>query len=173
MPSTNTIDGDLRVTGRLVPATFTPPAGAVDNAAVAASAGIVATKLQHQYIVTHTQKTGADVATQTEDVHIVHGLTGTVVGVDVACSTAPTGGDKAFTVNVHKGNQSTAFATILTGNISYSSSQANRQVVSGTLVGSPTLADGDTLRVIVTTSGSTGSQGQGLVVAITLREDAD
>ena len=80
---------------------------------------------------------------------------------------------KQFTVDLKKCNQgSPTPATILSSAITYSSSQADCEVVAGT-ISSGTLADGDTLVVEVAVSGSTGTQGQGLVVTVTVREDAE
>lgn len=167
------IEGDLRVSGQLTAGTLKPSAGSVTNASVDAAADIAATKLEHRHQFTYRQKTGTAIVSATEDVYTVHGVTGEVVAVDVVATTAPTGGDKAFTVDVQKGNQSTAFATVLTGVVTVDNSKADRQVVAGSLVGSPSTADGDTLRVVVAASGATGTQGQGLVVTITVREKAD
>lgn len=166
------IRGNLTVGGTLVPKLFKPPAGSITDAAVEAAAGIQATKLQHQHVFTHRQKTGADVATQTEDLFTVRAA-GSVVGVDVVATTAPTGGNKQFTVDVQKGNQSTGFATILTAVVTYDSTKANRQVVEASLIADPSYADGDTIRIVVTASGSTGSQGQGLAVTLHAREAAN
>jgi hypothetical protein len=173
MSESNTFPGDVRIGGQLVPVDLVIPAGKVTDASVQTAAGIQASKLQQQRTITYRQKTGADVATATEDVHTVRGTTGTAIGVDIVCTTAPTGGNKLFTVDVQKGNQATGFATILTGVVTIDNTKANRQVVEASLVASPTLADDDTLRVVIAASGSTGSQGQGLLVSITTREDAD
>jgi hypothetical protein len=173
MADTVTIPGNLRVGGQLVPVTIVLPANSVTDASVQTAAGIQASKVQQQYVITYRQKTGTDVASATEDTYIVHGATGTVIGVDVVCTTAPTGGLKQFTVDVQKGNQSTGFTTLLTAVVTYDQSKANKQVVAGTLIASPTLANDDTIRVVITASGATGSQGQGLVVVVTIREDPD
>jgi hypothetical protein len=167
------VDGDQRVKGQLNCGTLAMQTASINDAMVTANAAVDAAKLKHQHAVKYSQDAGADVVTKTQDVHIVRGATGKAIGVNVAASTAPTGGDKKFTVDVQKGNQATGFATILTAVVTIDNTVANRQVVSGGLVASPTLAVGDTLRVIVTASGTTGSQGQGLNVTVTTREDAD
>jgi hypothetical protein len=173
MAESNSIPGNLRVGGQLVPVSIVLPSSSVTDTAVQAAAGIQASKLQQQYAITYRQKTGADITSATEDVYVVRGVSGTVIGVDVVTATAPTGGDKAFTVDVLKGNQSTSFATLLNSVVTINNTKVNRQVVGASLVASPTLADNDTIRVVVATSGSTGSQGQGLVVTISTREDPD
>jgi hypothetical protein len=173
MGDTNTVPGDLRVGGTIFCGGMSLPTNVVIDANVSPVAKIQASKLQHQHAVRHTQVAGADIASKTEDIYIVRGVSGTVVGVQVAASTAPTGGNKLFSVDLLKGSQASAFATLLTGVITYDNTKTNREVASGTLVGSPTVAAGDTLRIVVAASGSTGSQGQGLVVTVQVREDAD
>jgi hypothetical protein len=140
----------------------------ITAAMIAPAAGVQANKLQQQREYSHRQATGTAIVAMTEDIAVVGGA-GTVVGVTVMESTAPTG-DHVTTVDVQKSTGGGAFATILTGTISYSVSQANLAVVAGTLLSVPALLAGDVLRVIVTVSGSTSSQGQGLVVTVTTNE---
>jgi hypothetical protein len=172
------VDGDLRVKGTVTAAGLNLQNATITDAMIQAAANLAASKLEHQHAITYRQKTGADVVTETVDLHIARGNTGSVIGVDVVATTAPVGTgtpatDKKFTVNVLKGNQSTGFATVLTAVVTIDSTVANRQVVAASLVASPALAAGDTIRVVVTASGSTGSQGQGLVVNVNVREKAD
>lgn len=173
-----TINDDLRVGGTLTAKQFVPPDACITAKAIQASAGIEATKLQHQHALRVVQAAGADVASKTEPIYIVRGATATVIEINVLILTAATGTgtpatDKKFTVDLQKGNQSTGFATLLSSVITVGNSTAARQVVAGTLVASPALADGDTLEVIVTASGTTGTQAQGLAIVVTIREDAD
>jgi hypothetical protein len=163
----------LTVNAHFICKSWTPPSNQLGDDAITTGANVRASKLEHQYRVRYSQRPGADVVTQTEDVHVVGGLTGTLEGVDVAPITAPTGGDKKFTVDIQKGNQSTGFTTMLTAVVTIDNTIVNRQVVAGSIVGGNTLADGDILRVIVTASGSTGSQAQAVVVVLKIREKAD
>lgn len=133
------------------------------------NAGLSALQAVHQFPVHYSQAGGANVASESRPVHICKEAA-TVAAIEVATVTAPTGGDKQFTVDVQKGNQASTFATILSSVVTIDSSKSDRQVVVATLASSA-LADGDTLRVVVTASGSTGSQAQGLIVTITLREN--
>ena len=149
------------------------PAGAVGDAEVKAAAGLAASKLEHQHAIRYAQADGSDVAAATEAVYTVRGVTGTIEAVQAACLTAPTGGDKAFTVDLKLGNEGSPVpASVLSAPIAYAAAQSDLEVEAGTIT-SPDLAAGDTLAVVVAVSGSTGSQGQGLIVTITLREDAD
>lgn len=147
----------------------TLPAATVADAAIAAAAKISASKLQHRHSLNYQQAAGADIATATIPLFIAR-KAGSILAIEVAAHTAPTGGDKQFTVDLQAGNQSTAFATVLSAVVTYSSTQADREVEVGT-ISTPALAIADQLRLVVTASGSTGSQGQGLAITVTVDED--
>lgn len=163
MPSR--IDDDFYVAGTLGARTLSIPAGTIVDAAVSASAAIAATKVVHQFPVQYAVASGVAVATISIPLHIVRGATGTVVGIEVTCTQAPTSSD-TVTTNLHKSTGGGAFATILTGNISLSSSSTARVVYAGT-ISSADLVDGDILMAVVT---ATGTSCQGLCVVVTLRE---
>jgi hypothetical protein len=171
MAQLSTHRGDLDIQGNLSASSMSIPAGTVTNSDIASVAGIEATKLEHRYAIQYQQADGSDVATATVPVHIVRGATATIQDVEVVCVDAPEGGDKTFTVDVHYGNASSALATVLSAPISYGTANPDLTVVGGTLATSA-LTAGDTLVVIVTASGSSGNQGQGLIVNIALSEDA-
>jgi len=148
----NLIAGNLTVSGTITCDNVTSVSGTV------------------QFAVHHKQVAGADVASKSEVVHIARAA-GTIVAVQVSAETAPTGGDKQFTVDLRKGSQSAAYATVLSAVVTYDdASTADKQVLSGTL-STTTYAAGDQLKVIVTASGTTGSQGQDLCVTVWLREN--
>lgn len=147
------------------------PDGTVTNAAVNASAAIAASKLVHRYPLSYSQANGADVASQTMLLHVMRAA-GEVVSIEARVTTAPTGGDKAFTVDVLKAaDGSGSWTSLLSSVITFNSSDSNDTLEVGTLIGSPTLADGNAIRVVVSASGSTGSQGQGLVVTVNVNEN--
>jgi hypothetical protein len=165
--SQDILGGDVHVRGTLSAATFTPPSGCISNSHVSASAGIAATKLEHQFAVQYTTAAGSAVATATHPLHIVRGTTGEIVSVEVICTTAPTSSD-TVTVMLQRSTGGGAFANALSGNISLSSSSTARVAYAGTLSVTD-LVDGDILQVVVTAS---GTSCQGLCVVVTLREDA-
>lgn len=147
-------------------------AGAFDDDDIAASADIAATKLEHQHALNYSQADGSDVVAAIVPIHIVRGTAGTIVAFEVVCVDAPSGGDKTFTVDLLIADAGTPSpASVLTGAVTYPNGTADCTVRTGT-ISSATLADGDTLLVQVAVSGSTGNQGQGLIVTTTIREDA-
>ena len=148
------------------------PAGLIDDADVSAGAAIDADKLQHRHAISYSQVDGTDVASATQLLFIARAAC-TVVSVEVRPTTAPTGGDKQFTVDIQKATDgSGSWSTLLSSVVTMSSADSDDTLEAATLIGSPTLVDGDAIRVVVTASGSTGSQGQGVNVTVNLDEAA-
>jgi hypothetical protein len=151
---------------------FYPPAGAINNSHVSSDANnrIAAAKLIHRIDLHYSQADGADVVAATVLLRICRGIA-TLLGVELRPTTVPAGGDKAYTVDVLKASDgSSSWTSLLTGVITISSADAADTKQAGTLIGTPTTAAGDAIRVVVATSGSTGSQGQGFVLTIYLEE---
>jgi hypothetical protein len=90
-----------------------------------------------------------------------------VISVDVTPINKPTG-DYTTTVDIHKGNGSTAYATILTGDVTLSNASANRTAQAASLDSAQVnLNAGDSLvGVVDATTGTTGGQGSGLQVTV-------
>lgn len=152
---------------------FTAPDGSITSNSFSAVAGeaLATSKQVHRFAVNYSQASGSDVVSETRIVHIVQGA-GSIKAVEVVPDTAPTGGDKQFTVDVLIGNASTAYATTLTSAVTVNTSSVTRTIQAGTISGGGTVADGDSVQVVVTASGSTGSQGQGVNVLISIDEAA-
>lgn len=149
--------------------TVTLPDGTITNAMVNSGASIAAAKAVHRSPIVYYQAEGSDVASATASIY--HARTaGEIVAVEVCPITAPTGGDKQFTVDVKNGDASTAFASVLSAVVTVDNTSVDKTPQTGT-VSSATIADGDILQVVVTASGSTGSQGQGVTVVIWVNEN--
>jgi len=167
------IETDLYVNGHLRSQTFTPPVASITNVSIVAGAGIEASKLQHQHALDYKQGDGSDIVAAIVPLHVVRGATGLVIDVEVVAQTAPTGGDLAFTVDVQTASEaSPSPVSVLSSVITVDATKADYEVVSGT-ISNADLAVDETILVVIAVSGSTGSQGQGLIVTITIREDAD
>jgi hypothetical protein len=140
---------------------------------VSASTKFDAIKVVQEVVLFHTQDDGSDVAARTfEPVYTVNGASCTVIAVEVVCVDAPDGGDKQFTADVKKMSQaSPSPASILYEPITVDSTVSDGEV-SAAVITSASLSDGDTIGVTITPSGSTGNQGQGVIVAITLQKYA-
>ena len=62
------------------------------------------------------------------------------------------------------------FATVLTAVVNISSTTSTRSVTAATIASGPYSA-GDTFQIVLTPAGSSGSQGQGLLVTGTFDEE--
>lgn len=165
------IYNDLHVFGTLSAKTVVLPAGVVSNTAVSAAAAIAATKLEHQFGLRYNQAPGTAVVADTQDLHIVHGVTGEVVSVEAALTGAiATGADRTVDVDLQKSTGAGAFATILMATVQFTNASVLRTVSAAT-ISSTALVDGDILRMVVTVAGAAGVQAQGLIVTVQIRED--
>jgi len=165
-------DGDHHVAGTLSCNELRIPAGTIVDADVGGAAGIAATKLVHQHALTYRQDDGTDVATATVPIYTVYGSTAEIVAFEVVCQDAPAGGAKQFTVDLQSASQTaTTLASVLSAAVTVDTTVADYEVCSGT-ISDADLEDGETLAIVVTASGTTGTQGQGLIATCTLREAA-
>jgi len=149
------------------------PDGSVDNAAFSAVASgrLATTKQLHRIDFHYDQAPGSDVVTATKLLRIARGA-GTVLGIEVRPITAPTGGDRAFTVDLEKAaDGSGSWSSLLSSAVTVNSSSTDNTKQSGTLIGNPTVAAGEAIRLSIAASGSTGSQGQGVIVTVWYEED--
>ena len=133
---------------------------------------IEAEKLIHRPDLHYSQAPGTDVVSETKLLRVCRG-DGVLTQVAVRPSVVPAGGDKQYTVDVQlAADGSNSWTSLLTGVVTISSADTGHTRQLGTLVADPAVEDGDTIRIVITASGSTGSQGQGLVVSIGLEEQS-
>lgn len=159
------IDGDLHIRGGLSCEDFAPPANSIDNAAIETAAGILATKLQHQYKPTFSQNgTAGSVGAQV--IHIVRGATGTLVRFRAGSIVANVG---AATVTVDLKKNGT---TMLSAVITLDSANTAYVPEDATLAASALVAD-DVLSVTIVATAGGGTLATGLFVEAEIREDAD
>ena len=172
MADVQTIAGDVLIRGGLrVLDELSVTAGNWDNDDINAAAGIAATKLEHQHSISYHQADGSDVVAAIVPVHVVYGSTATIVALEVACLDAPGSTDESFSVDLKMANQAAPSpVTVLTTPVTATTTDA--QVLAGS-IGTTALTDGDTLVIDVSTTGTGGgTQGQGLICTLTIREDA-
>jgi hypothetical protein len=156
-------------------AQFSPPPGFLTDQHVAAGAGVQAAKLIHQEPREYAQSPGAAgsgtaIVADTKDIYVARNA-GQVVGVQAAITGALPSGNYTVNVDLQRSTGGGAFASILSATIAFSSSSTLRSAVAGVLAVSPQSYNaGDILRVVVTVAGSSGAQGQGLVVTIYIQE---
>jgi hypothetical protein len=159
-----TLRGQTRITG-----TLAVPAGSFRDADIAPGAGIAADKSVHQFPLIYSQANGASVASATVPLHIARNAA-VVESVQVATTGAAAIGDAEVDIDIHKGNQATAYASILTAEVTIDSAVALRQVVSGSIA-TAAVAAGDSLLVVVVATPGTGTLPQGLIVRVVISEN--
>lgn len=173
MASPSTVNGDAEYTGVITfSGTVYVPAETVNNSAFSTSSAhrLAASKVIHRADLNYWQVNGTDVASATVVLRTCLGA-GTIKGVKVRPYTAPTGGDKAFTVDVKKAtNGGNTFASVLSSVVTVNSGSADGTLQTATLSGTPVTVAGDAIQVVIAASGSTGSQGQGVTVSIYYEE---
>lgn len=159
------IEGDVIITGTLVPAALNIPSATVLNASVQAAAGISASKLEHQHQKSYGQANAA-ASDETRVIHVVHGATGEILEFE-AGSIAKAVGDSTVTVDLQVNGVSVLSAVITLDN-----ANTNYVAEAGT-ISSADLADGDVLTIVIDATVGTGTLPTGVFCSVKLREDAD
>jgi len=162
------IEGALVVAGRLTPSALDVPDATIDNAAVKSSAGIAASKLEHQHVFTFTP--GVSTLTAAAGAYVLHtcyGTTGQVLAFKAGLVT-PCTGDATVTLDLYKNG-----ATMLSSTFDLDSADAALALVAGTIdPAKEDLAADDVLTAVVTVNAGTGSLGAGLFFQLVATEDA-
>lgn len=162
----NRVD-QLYVAGALTCQSFTPPAGCVRDSAVAAGAGIQATKVQQQYARAYSQVHGSAASSVRIPIHNVYGATGTLVELVAGVVVAAIG---AATVSIQlKKNGSNILSSALVID------NANVAFAEETTTGftSTSLVAGDVLELDITATAGGGTLPQGLYVTLVIQEDPE
>lgn len=148
------------------------PAGAIadSNFSSAATARLDAAKAVHQFPIGYDQDDGADVATKTRKIHLARGA-GTVLEFAVVVAVAPAGGNKAIAIDLQKSTGGGAFTSLLNAPVAIDSSKSALTKYLATLITTPTYTANDILEVVVTASGNTGNQAQGMAAVAMLAEN--
>lgn len=171
------ITGDVRISGKLTPNEFTPPAGSVGDAAIASDADVAASKLEHQHRQVYGLAASAAVATagatggQTYCVHVVDGAAGTIKEFK-AVAISPPSTDGAISVDLLKATQGGTAATVLSAPVQISTDEAAYEVVAGS-IGTTALALNDTLWIRLSQTTHTGcTHCLGVSAILDVYEDA-
>lgn len=139
---------------------------------IADNAGIEAEKVIHQY--TLSRLTTADAATAvttiTLPLHTIHGSSAELMSLTAWLTTAITAAsDRTIIVDLQRSTAGGAFATVLGTTITFDQSIASRTVLAG-VINTTTAIEGDIFQLVVTVAGSSGTQGKGLVVSLSVQE---
>lgn len=131
---------------------------------------LAAAKAVQRHTSRHVQAPGAAVVTQTQLLHLARG-DGELLGVTIRPLTAPIGGDKQYTIDLQRAaDGSGTWASLLNAPYVVDRTRADDTNLAAALAVDPSYVAGDALRLVVTASGSTGTQGDGLLVQVDLEE---
>lgn len=163
MANAATVIGDMHVAGALSCVTLSVPSQTILNTHVNANANISATKVQQQYCKTLSLEGAASIATGTSNyvMHVVNGVTGSLVRMSVGQSTLPT---NDITIQLLKGTETVSVVTLT------STHTANSAVISTTTA---SLSQNDVLTLRFYPSSTTTELGSGFFAQIVVREDAE
>lgn len=160
------IDGDLLIKGQLnVQDGLAFPAGSITNTMIAASAGLSASKLEHQHQPVYAQNGNVDSAADRKIIHVVRGDTGTIQSFHVASRVACTG-NATITVDLLKNG-----TTILSAAVVLDNANTAYTLEAGT-ISSASVVQNDVLEVNVTVNAGTGTLGDGVFAVLNIREAA-
>lgn len=156
-------EGSLHITDTLSAKVIRYPNASVDDDAVAASAGIQASKLEHAHFHDHQFfAEGATVEpTSSYLTHVVAGSTGQTLGFEAVFHTVASATSQLCYIDLQKATAATTFVSILTAPITLASSDPIRTPMPG-VINTAALTDGDIIRQVVTTTGSTANFFKGL-----------
>lgn len=147
------------------------PDACVSATNIEPGADIQASKLRHRYSISHSQKNGTDVVSETVLKHFAK-ADGDIVSFRVRPRMAPTGGDKKYTVDLQKAaNGSNSWTTILSAVLTLDNTAISDTIVTDTL-STLIYSANDAFQIVITASGTTGSQGQGFDAILTIDEKA-
>lgn len=139
--------------------------GCIADKHIAASAGVAASKLEHQHRAAYAQESDTTAAAEDRVVHVVVGSTGTLQAFNAGCVVACVG-NATVTVDLHKNG-----ASVLTAAIVIDSGDAAYAQVDG-VIDTTAVAAGDVLEVVITVAAGTGTLGKGAFAMLDLYEDA-
>ena len=173
MANMSTIHGDVFYADDVVfGGSVAVPAGSFGNADIKAAAGLATSKLDHRYLLVVAHNQWSRPIPETIVLHIARAA-GSIVAVEASAQVAGTHATLGCTVDVHKSTAEGAFATVLSATIGLDSAYAAREVVAATLDTSEvSLVDGDLVAVVITPTGTSATQPEGLTVVVTIDEDA-
>ncbi len=145
------------------------PDNTVTNASVKTAAAIASSKVIHRAPIVYQQDDAGVVVSEDAYVYLAN-FAGTIQSVEVRPMIAPTGGDLQFTVDLKKAAEgSGTFSSVLSAAEVVDNTSTDNTLQEVTIA-TPGILDGDCLQISITVSGSTGTQGSGVIVAVKIDE---
>lgn len=167
------LDGDVYVNGNFQARTMAFPAGEIEDVDIHASAGIGAGKLKHRERKVYSEGSTVVATAQTRAVALVLGATALVRAFKVGLYTLMTNGgsdDFAVTFDLQKQDGTSVLNAAVTINktTNYTAKTLFAAVINGA---QDDLVAGNQLYLVITVSGSVGTQGKGLMAVVEYDED--
>ena len=166
----NVVAGDLVVQGNFSAQTMSVPSGTVVNTTVAAGAAIATSKMDHRHAGRYADESTTVSAAQTRYLGAAH-TAGTLQSVAFGVYTLPVTGTETVIFDLKRATAGGSLATVLSGTVSITKDSTAKLFYAGTLAYTA-LAAGDTLWLVITISGSGGTQGKGLYAEVVWDEAA-
>lgn len=152
--------------------TLTLPDQSVDNAAIKTGADVDSDKLEHKHPISVELAEQATEVVNIEKLIHVSRVTGSIVALEAAIVSVP-GTGNSFTLDLQKSTGGGAFSSVLTSTLEFTSSSSALTPGAAVIDSSAaSLADGDILKLVVSCTSDTNGNAEGLVVTVTLKEDA-
>lgn len=168
------ITGNRNYTGTIqFTGTVELPVASIGSAQLKTTEPADADRTVHRHAIRHGQKDGTDVVSETVLLHICR-APAEIVQLDVRPTVVPAGGDKQYTIDIEKdADGAGAWSSLLDAEVVVDSGETDDTLIIGDLIADPSLNAGDAIRIVITASGSTGTQGQGFVAVLNLDEQPD
>ncbi len=121
----------------------------------------------------YTQEAATTIVTETRDLYVQYGLTGTLLAAQASMTgTVGSGGGMSVVLDVHKSTAGGAFATVLTSTITINASTVIRTIVAAVVnVSLTSLVAGDILRVVCTATAGGGTLPKGIGMNLVIATD--
>lgn len=166
MANQSIVNQDMHVRGTFSCERLVAPAGSISNDAIGAAAGVADSKLQHRHVLVHSQ---IEIAAATQNLLAMR-FDGEVLAIEAAITDAIVA-DRTITIDLQKSTGGGAFASILSTELVLDDASVLRELVAGVIQDADLLA-GDILRLTVVVAFGLVVSGAGLLVTVTVRENA-
>ena len=161
------IENDLLVSGNVSCNTLNVASASITNSMISGSAAIGGEKVIHRYAKHYAQLNGTAATAAEACIHIAR-ASGTIKSIEASVLTAGTS-DRVVTVDLKKSTGGGAYASVLTGVITFTEPSTARAISTGSLA-SASYVDGDQFEIVIALGGSSGNYPQGLSITVIFEE---
>jgi hypothetical protein len=165
-------EGDFHVRGQFSAGSWGGANAAFTDSDIASGADIAASKLRTRFPVVYRQ---SDLdkypSPDTYPLHIAYGSTGSVDQFQCCLTKALPTGTKTLSIDLLKGSSGSTYSSILSAKVTFTSTDTLRGPKVGTLSSTAAvLTNNDTLAIELSSSGSSGTLGEGFIATAWCQE---